>query len=112
MRQSELFDAAPEDALEDCARALGGYQKAAAYIWPHEDPISKGRDLRDMLDPRRRAKFSERERERLIKGGAENGCLTPHRRAPIVVAMGYGWPQVLPSHQCGDWEILLNRRTA
>jgi len=62
--------------------SVGGWQKAAALIWtgPDDCPVEKGRYLRQALDPKRREKLSEKERERLIIAGAKHGCLTPVAR--------------------------------
>lgn len=90
MGQSDLFDSTGEQALEDCVFAVGGWQKAAALIWtgPDDCPVEKGRYLRQALDPKRREKLSEAERERLIKAGAAHGCLTPVARVCAIAGCG------------------------
>ena len=65
------------DALEDVVFALGGWQPAAAKIWPSEAPTEKARVLRNSLNPDRRERLSDLEVEALIIAGSSAGCLTP-----------------------------------
>jgi len=81
MLQAELdLPATAESALEDAVFALGGWQRAAAAIWPAEDPIRQGRALRNALDPHRKEKLSPGELQALIVAAARVGCLVPLAR--------------------------------
>lgn len=80
MHQGRLLNTTPEEELEGCVWALGGWQKAAALLWPTEDPTTKGRDLRNALAPDRREKLSELEREALIVAAAAKGYFGPVER--------------------------------
>lgn len=69
------LNAGPEEALEAAVWALGGWQRAAAEVWPAGDPITGGRKLRNALDPERREQLSPAEIEQLAIAAARAGCL-------------------------------------
>ena len=76
IQQDPLWHDSAEDAFEDVLKGVygkGWKHKAAAYLWPHEDPISKGKYLEHALDPDRSEKLSISEIFSIFKLGHEHG---------------------------------------
>lgn len=80
MQQGRLVTTSLAEELEGAVWALGGYQQAAAKLWPADCPIKGGERLRTALHPDRREKLSVAEVELLIVAGAEAGTLGPLER--------------------------------
>ena len=93
MDQLRLIDG-PEEELEGVVSSIGSYKLAASIVWPTDDPTEKARYLRSCLDPSRKEKLGEREREALIVAGARAGNLGPLER--LLTLCGCKPPEVLP----------------
>ena len=69
--QIPLLHDTPEEALIAMVFALGGWQKAAAVVWPTEDPIRQGDKLRRVLTGQGRDRLTLREWIALLRAGAQ-----------------------------------------
>lgn len=90
----------PEEALEAAVWALGGWQRAAAEVWPAGDPITGGRKLRNALDPERREQLSPAEIEQLVVAAARAGCLDYLAR--LAERCGCRPPEPVPPEEVRD----------
>lgn len=68
--QYPLLHDTPEEALIAMVFALGGWQKAAAVVWPTECPIKQGDRLRRVLTGQGRDRLTLREWIGLFRAGA------------------------------------------
>ena len=72
--QLPLLHDTPEESLVALVFALGGWQRAAAVVWPTENPISQGDKLRRVLTGQGRDRLTLREWIALFRAGAKAGC--------------------------------------
>lgn len=71
--QLPLLHDTPEESVTALVFALGGWQQAAAAVWPTENPITQGDRLRRVLTGQGRDRLTLREWIALFRAGARAG---------------------------------------
>lgn len=71
--QIPLLHDTPEEALIALVFALGGWQQAAAVVWPTECPVTQGGKLRRVLTNTGRDRLTLREWIALFRAGSRVG---------------------------------------
>ena len=80
MEQTALWHDSSEDALEADIIACGGAKDVSLLLWPSENPCDGAKKIRRILNADRAEKFSEREREMIVRHAAARGsrCYAAH----------------------------------